>query len=247
MILLLAAIVTLETDTTRVAFDPARNGAIVSLVDKASGKEFAASPAVPLLYELRFTNTVTKSTVTWTEADANGARVERDGDAVVITTLYVRRPEADPFKVKLTSGPMMIIGNPAVVVKCRFRTEPKSTFIHGRITVGSQQENFSLASVRFPALAWQKQLGPSPEREFLVLPRNDGCIIQAPGTRGSLPVSPYPGSASMQFVSAYDDTAGLYAACCDREGFAKQIGVEKGRDALRLAFLHYPTHEPRRE
>ena len=57
MIPLLAAIVTLETDTTRIGFDPDRNGAIVSVVDKATGRDFAApKTAAPLLYELRFTN-----------------------------------------------------------------------------------------------------------------------------------------------------------------------------------------------
>ncbi|MBI5396013.1 MAG: hypothetical protein HZA91_12020 [Verrucomicrobia bacterium] len=225
MIPLLAAIITLETDTTRIGFDPARNGAIVSLVDKASGKEFAASPAVPLLYELRFTNAPPDATLV-TDADAVDVTVKREGGEVVIA--------APRHK------------NAAVSVECRFRTERGSPLIHGRIAVRGG-EKFTLAAARFPALAWKKQLGPSPEREFLVLPRNDGCIVQAPGKAGWLPTAPYPGSASMQFIACYDDTAGLYAACWDKQAFAKQIGVEKGRDSLRLAFLHYPTREPRRE
>ncbi|MBM3888588.1 MAG: hypothetical protein FJ388_05615, partial [Verrucomicrobia bacterium] len=225
MILLLAAIVTLETDTTCIGFDPARNGAIVSLVDKASAKEFAAPPSGPMLYELRFTNAPPTASLL-TDADAVDVTVKRAGNEVVIA--------APRHK------------NAAVGVECRFCTERGSQFIHGRITVRGEQK-FTLASVRFPALAWQKQLGPTPEREFLVLPRNDGCIIQAPGTQGWLPTAPYPGSASMQFIACYDDTAGLYAACRDKQAFAKLIGVEKSRDSLRLAFFHYPTRESRRE
>jgi hypothetical protein len=47
----MAAIVTLETDNTRIGFDSARHGGIVSLVDKATGRNFASmKPTAPLLY-----------------------------------------------------------------------------------------------------------------------------------------------------------------------------------------------------
>ena len=219
MILLLAAIVTLETDTTRVGFDPDRNGAIVSVVDKATGRDFAApKTAAPLLYELRFTNAPSL-----TEADAAGVTVKRDGDSVIISAARHT--------------------NAAVAVECRFHTEPRSSLIFGRIAVRNDSGH-ALTSVRFPALAWPKQLGTAPEREFLVLPRNDGCLIQSPGQIGWLPSAPYPGSASMQFLAHYDDTAGLYAASYDDRCFTKSFGVEKRGDAFRLAMVHLPPRAP---
>ncbi len=219
MILLLAAIVTLETDTTRVGFDPDRNGAIVSVVDKATGRDVAApKTAAPLLYELRFTNAPSL-----TEADAAGVTVKRDGDSVIISAARHT--------------------NAAVAVECRFHTEPRSSLIFGRIAVRNDSGH-ALTSVRFPALAWAKQLGTAPEREFLVLPRNDGCLIQSPGNIGWLPSAPYPGSASMQFLAHYDDSAGLYAASYDNRCFTKSFGVEKRGDAFRLAMLHHPAREP---
>ena len=216
MILLLAAIVTLETDTTRIGFDPDRNGAIVSLVDKATGRDFAApKTSAPLLYALSFTNAPSL-----TEADAAGVTVKRDGNSVVIAAARHT--------------------NAAVAVECRFRTEPGSSLIFSRIAVRNDSGH-ALTSVRFPALAWPKQLGASPEQEFLVLPRNDGCLIQSPATIGWLPSAPYPGSASMQFLAHYDDTAGLYAASYDSRCFTKSFGVEKRGDVFRLAMMHRPA------
>lgn len=222
MILLLAAIVTLETDTTRVGFDPDRHGAIVSVVDKATGRDFAApKTSAPLLYSLSFTNAPTL-----TEADTAGVTVKRDGNAVVISAARHT--------------------NAAVAVECRFRTEPGSPLIYGRIAVRNDSGH-ALTNVRFPALAWPKQLGASPEREFLVLPRNDGCLIQAPGNIGWLPPCPYPGSASMQFIAHYDDTAGLYAASYDSQCFTKNFGVERRGDVFRLAMTHRPAVQSRGE
>ncbi|MBI5688180.1 MAG: hypothetical protein HZC54_24170 [Verrucomicrobia bacterium] len=222
MILLLAAIVTLETDTTRVAFDPDRNGAIVSLVDKATGRDFAApKTSAPLLYSLSFTNAPSL-----TEADAAGVTVKRDGDSVIIAAARHT--------------------NAAVAVECRFRTEPNSSLIFGRIAVRNNTGH-PLTGVRFPALVWPKQLGALPEREFLVLPRNDGCLIQAPGNIGWLPSAPYPGSASMQFLAHYDDTAGLYAASYDNQCFTKSFGVERRGDVFRLAMTHRPAIQSRGE
>lgn len=222
MILLLAALVTLETDTTRIGFDPDRNGAIVSLVDKATGRDFAAPKAVaPLLYELSFTNAPSL-----TETAAAGVTVKRDGDSVVIAAARHT--------------------NAAVAVECRFRTEPGSPLIFGRIAARNDSGH-ALTSVRFPALAWPKQLGTSPEREFLVLPRNDGCLIQSPASIGWLPSAPYPGSASMQFLAHYDDTAGLYAASYDSRCYTKSFGVEKRGDVFRMAMMHRPPIQARGE
>ncbi|MFZ2640670.1 MAG: DUF6259 domain-containing protein, partial [Verrucomicrobiia bacterium] len=222
MILLLAAIVTLETDTTRIGFDPDRNGAIVSLVDKATGRDFAAPKAVaPLLYELSFTNAPSL-----TETATADVTVKRDGNSVVITAARHT--------------------NAAVAVECRFRTEPGSPLIFGRIAVRNDSGH-ALTNVRFPALAWPKQLGTSPEREFLVLPRNDGCLIQSPASIGWLPSAPYPGSASMQFLAHYDDTAGLYAASYDSRCYTKSFGVEKRGDVFRMAMMHRPPIQARGE
>lgn len=220
MIPLLSALVALETDTTRIGFDPARNGAIVSIVDKASNREFAAPRAKsPLLYALRFTNAVSPAAFTLTEDDAIGATVRRESNTVVVAV--PRHADA------------------AVSVECRFRTEPGSPLIFGRISVRNDTSN-TLAGIRFPAVAWSKYSGTRPEQEFLVLPRNDGCLIQSPSAAKWFPACPYPGSASMQFLASYDDGAGLYAASYDSRCFTKNLGVEKREDGFLLDMQHLP-------
>lgn len=222
LLILAAALVTLETAETRIGFDPERHGAIVSLIDKTTGRDLAApKSSVPLLYELNF-----EGLPPLTEASAKQVTVKREGDRVIIVA---REHEAAP-----------------VAVECQFRTEPGSPLILGRISLKCSSD-LTLTSVRFPALAWQKQFDARPEREFLVLPRNDGCLIQAPASLGWLPSGPYPGSVSMQFLAHYGDAVGVYAAAYDSRCFAKNFGIEKRGDAFRLALIHRPELLPRRE
>lgn len=208
-----AALVTLESDTTRVAFDSTRRGGVVSLFDKATGRDFVARrPTPPLLYELRFDNAPSL-----TEADASEATVRRDGNAVVICCRH--------------NG---------ATVECRFAVS--EALILGRIAVRNDTGQ-ALTGVRFPALAWPKKM----ENDFLVLPRNDGCLLQSPGNVGWLPSCVYPGSASLQFLAHYDNAAGLYVAAYDSRGFTKSFGVEKRGEDLRLALWHLPPFMPRGE
>ncbi len=204
-----AEMVTLETATTRIGFDPARHGGIVSLVDKATGREFASrNPTAPLLYELRF-----DSVAPLTEADATNVSLAREGQTVVITAQHSN-----------------------ATVECRFTADTATGLVLARIRV-QNNTGHALGSVRFPALVWPRKL----EHDFLVLPRNDGCLIEAPGTSGPLPACVYPGSASLQFLARYDQTSGVYVATYDQAGFLKSFGVEKRGDDLRLALLHRPA------
>jgi hypothetical protein len=216
----------LETDIVRVGFDPARNGAIVSIVDKASGREFAAPQKPgPLLYELQFTNHASQP-MTLSEADADAVTVSNEGQSVVVSTTHD--------------------GDLPVEVECRFRTEPGSSLIFARITVRNRSEA-ALSSVRFPALAWPRQLGPSGDDDLLVYPRCDGCLVQAPAAAGRIPELSYPGIASMQFMAFYDQTAGFYLATHDSHAHAKRFGVENSGDKFRPAVLHLPPSAPQAE
>jgi hypothetical protein len=218
MILLLAAIVTLETDTTRIGFDPARKGAIVSLVDKASHREFVPAQATaPQLYELQLTNTLAGAGLTLTETDAASMEVKREGNSVIITARH---------------------NKPSVNVECRFRTDAGSSLIFSRIAVRNVLGH-ALTSVSFPALVWQKQLGEAAQRDFLVLPRADGCLVQAPGNVRDIALCRYPGSP-LQLLARYDDTAGVYVATHDSKGFTKSFSARKKDDTLRLALKHLP-------
>ena len=217
-----STLITLETGAVRLAFDPQRQGAIVSLVDKASGTEFIApGKGLPMLYALRFADPGGAAT-TLTEADAEEVTVRREGESVVIAAARHK-------------------GMP-VQVECRFRTEAGSPLIFCRIAVVNQGATV-LASATFPALAWPAQLGPDPERDTVVFPRADGCLSTAPSKKGWLGSCTYPGLASMQFLARYADAAGVYVAALDQKCFTKSFGVERRSGKLLLALQHLPARQ----
>ncbi|MCX7885688.1 MAG: DUF6259 domain-containing protein [Verrucomicrobiae bacterium] len=198
---------TLESDATRIVFDQERGGAVVSVLDKTSKREFAPrKPVPPLLYELRF-----DGAPSLTEADAPDSSVNRIGNSIIITSRHSR-----------------------ATVECRFTVS--GSLILGRISVRNDSGR-PLTGVRFPALAWPGK----PEDGFLLLPRNDGCLIRSPGNVGWLPSCSYPGTASLQLVAYYDNTGGLYVAAYDNRGFTKSFGVERRGDDLMLALWHWPS------
>ncbi len=213
------SVITLETDTTRVRFDPAKNGAIVSLVDKARGQEFVEAKGGPLLYELQLFDPANPSAppVLLSEKDALDATVTKEGQSVVVK---VPRHKNSP-----------------IGVECRFRTEAGSSFIYARISVNNQSGS-SLAGVQFPALSCPRQLGSTAEDDFLAYPRCDGQLVQSPASVESIPDIQYPGPASMQFIALYDKDAGLYLATQDSEGHTKRFGVGKRRETFRPALTH---------
>lgn len=67
-----------------------------------------------------------------------------------------------------------------------------------------------LQTVRFPCLTWSNHFSADTDGEFLMLPRNDGCLVQDPGSQNATPQSPYPGSASRS--NASPGTAGRRAS-----------------------------------
>lgn len=106
--LLLAAVLTLETGTTRLGFDPERHGAVVSLVDKAIGRDFASRRSA--LYELRFDNATSL-----TESNSTETNVKRDGNSVIITTRHTN-----------------------ATVECRFTADAGTSLILARIAVRNE-------------------------------------------------------------------------------------------------------------
>lgn len=220
------SLITLETDVIRMAFDETRNGAIVSLLDKASGHEFIEpAAALAMLYELQFEQAAATGTVTKTlgETDAVGTTIQREnGEVVIRVPRHVHAPE--------------------VSVECRFHVDSTTALLLGRITV-TNQSKATLAAVRFPRLVGPKQLAPAAERDWLVLPYTDGCLVQAPGVTGNLPACPYPGVGSMQFLARYDDVAGLYLAAHDARGFTKTLNAGRRANRLCLEIAHHPPRQ----
>ncbi len=216
------SVLSLETDTTRMSFDSARNGAIVSLVDKARGQEFVEAKGGPLLYELQLFDQSNPmgAPIRLSEADALDVTVTKEGQSVVVK---VPRHKNSP-----------------IGVECRFRTEPGSSLIYARISVDNQSDA-PLSGVQFPALSCPRQLGDTAEDDFLLLPRCDGSLVHSPTKENekAVPMSQYPGIASMQVMALYDKTAGIYLATYDGEAYTKSFGFGN-QETLRPVIQHIP-------
>ncbi|MBN8217111.1 MAG: hypothetical protein J0L75_10760 [Spirochaetes bacterium] len=223
---LLATLLFLETPTARLAIDAARGGALVSLVDKKSGREFINARTGPLLYEIRLGG---GSKALISEADARDVTVSREENALRIRSA---RHEGAALRVEcrlwVDASDLPPAGDTAAASFPVFRASIE-------ISNGSGAE---LQTVRFPCLTWSNHFSADTNGEFLMLPRNDGCLVQDPGSQNATPQSPYPGSASLQCLAWYDRAAGLYADLRDANGWMKMLGVERRGDALRLSFLH---------
>ena len=209
----------LESATTRLRLDPA-NGSIVSIVDKPSGRDFAAKPAP--LYELNFAGPELRLT----SLDAVGVTVKEDDRGLVV--------EAPRH------------GETAVHVTCTFRPLDGSPFILGRIEIRLDEPR-KLASVRFPTVNLSLPLGDAGNDDAVLLPYCDGCVVTNPLVNGVNRKLQYPGSASMQLFAAFDKTAGVYLACHDSHGHLKRFSVQKRESALHLSVDHVPEFVSVRE
>jgi hypothetical protein len=84
--------------------------------------------------------------------------------------------------------------------------------------------------VQFPRLRTVSKIG-NEEDDFIVLPDLPGTLIRKPWTTWEMDygtwVLRFPGGLSAQFLSFQDESAGLYYASRDSEGYGKRLVVAK--------------------
>ncbi len=209
-----------ESVATRLRVDPT-SGRLMSLIDKATGCEFALDPNAPL-YELAFA----APDLRITSRDAAQIKVQRLPDGLRIE---VARHAQAP-----------------IAVTCTFRVRPGSPFIFGRIAVKCDPPR-SLSWVRFPILRVALPLGDSGEDDAALLPLCDGSIVRDPLKNGIYRALPYPGGASMQLMALYDKRAGLYLAAYDAQAHTKMLNARRVGQGIELNVAHLLSRTPRRE
>lgn len=210
--LMAADTVALENRFLRATFDAARGGAMVSLVDKQTGREFVNPRALTGLYELTFRDAA-HNRIRLTERDAGKAVLTGSAAAVkIVAARHAGRAIATQCECALPPG--------AASLSCRIKVKNRTAL--------------ELYSIRFPAVEFRAPLG---EHDWLLVPRCDGQIVTPPTAARVT----YPGSASMQFLAYGDAIAGIAAATLDSEGYRKDLGVSRRAGALGLNLVHYPA------
>jgi hypothetical protein len=123
--------------------------------------------------------------------------------------------------------------------------------------------DLAITDVQFPFVVAPYNLGSKPGSESLLQPLMTGRFWQAPRPEELEPDSPhawqfrpentdtsqYPGLTFAQFLTYYNDRAGIYVACHDNSGGIKLIKpVHNRAQGIRLGFAHvgdWPTNGER--
>ncbi len=244
--------VKIGNDLLELGFDLARRGgALVSLVDKASGYEFVRDQEIPqLLFRVALRDWQTRE-LTWLHGEE--ARDFRwwteSGDSSCTLCLEAQG-----------------LGGRDVSVQVRVTLEADSPLSRWRLAVRGLALEECVYQLTCPVLSGVLRVGEGAPGEALVVPRHgEGYLFRDPYPvvdnlplcAGEGPESPwvgvgkvgglYPGVWSLQLLLYYNDRAGLYLACHDDRQNVKGFHVgpregEAGEPVIEIS--HYPGETP---
>lgn len=148
-------VVSLQNDTLGIQWDAGR-GAVVSLKDKATGREWLDPAVVTPLYSILLADQASPIS----SANAVRVNVRQQGAEVLVESTHDK---------------------PAgLTVTCRFWLEKGSSHVLGRIAVRSSAP-CRLAEVRFPLVTLRLPFSGSGAEDQLLWPECDGTLLRNPG------------------------------------------------------------------
>ncbi|NQT54521.1 hypothetical protein HQ576_20870 [bacterium] len=214
-----AAAPTLESARLKVTFRDDLAG-IASVVDKATGRDYAAQPEKPIgLYRIIVGGRPWKTVVLHTPDAARRRVVTHDGG---LDLVYDHE------------------GDFPLTVTCRVRAAPGKPMLRWSFRVDSAT-GAPVRSVEFPRIPCPTRLGADAADDAIAWPVHEGVLLCHPerhvrGPRG--PADAYPGRASMQFMYFLDPAGGLYVAAHDAGGNPKVARLSRIGDRFVLAWEH---------
>lgn len=207
--------VVLHNDRLTLAFGQAEKGAVVSLVDNASGQEFAAPQKTSRLFTLAFSK----------KDDASGRK------------FHLSSGDAKSFFADVQRGVATLdyngLGEWPVRVTCTARVRPGDPFVRWRLGV-KIPDVLMLEEVQFPFVVLRAPLGDSLDDDAAVFGHTKGGVIRKPGAMkvGSRVYGRQPGSLAAQFGCYYDARAGFYTAAYDVKGYPKDFEMRRTADGV---------------
>ena len=213
-----AEVVVLENESLRAAWDAGR-GTLVSLKDKATGREWLD----PAVQTPGYTVQLAGEKTPLTSGNATAVRARKAGAAVVV--------EAE---------------HPGRTVSCEFRLETGGPGVLGRISIRSV-EPCRIAEVRFPLVTLRLPFSGAGEDDRMLWPECDGSLLSNPLQNKPDRRFPYPGNASLQLMAAFDGAAGLCFSARDATAHAKAFCSRRSGSGLELSIAHVLPHTPVRE
>ncbi|MBI5683731.1 MAG: carbohydrate binding domain-containing protein [Verrucomicrobia bacterium] len=211
--------VVLRNDRLTLALGHAERGAIVSLVDNASGQEFAAAQKTSRLFTLAFS----------LKSDASGRR------------FYLSSGDVKEFSVEAKRGEATLnyngLGEWPVQIACTASVKSGDSFVRWRLSV-KIPDALMLEEVQFPFITLRAPLGDSMDGDAAVFGHTKGGVIRKPGAMkvGSRVYGRQPGSLAAQFGCYYDDRAGFYTAAYDSKGYPKDFEMRRTADGIEMGW-----------
>jgi hypothetical protein len=206
----------LNNRTVRVTLDPAANGAITSVVDKASGMEFVATQSAPRLFSLSFST-------------------KEGGDR----RLYLSSRDAKSFSMQSANGTTTLnysgLREYPVRVTCTATVSDRDPLVRWRISV-TIPDGLVLEEVQFPLLVLRAPLGASAPEDAAVIGLTKGGVIRAPAAMktGARVSGKQPGNLAAQFATYYSARAGFYLAAYDEKGSPKTLEMRRTAEGVEM-------------
>lgn len=213
-----ASTASLDADALRLEWDSARGG-LVSLRDKAAGREWRDTSAAAPLYAIQLVG----QTASITSTDAAKVVVRQESAAVVIEAVHER-------PVGLT-------------VECRFWREHDSSQVLSRMAVRATEPQ-RIAEVRFPLITLRLPFSAAGDDDRLLWPECDGTLLRNPSQNRPDRQFRYPGTAALQLLAAFDGSAGLCLIARDPDGNSKSFCTRRAGKGLEMCVAHLPPQTP---
>jgi hypothetical protein len=211
----------LSGDGLDIRLSPASRGALVSLVDRASGRDFIVSPKLSTLFRITVAGEDGK-TRDLTAADA------ASWDAT---------PSGEDLALRYRN-----LGGRELHVECRLRLKRGDPLSRWNIAI-ENRSHWRIRSVAYPVVLAPSKLGAewSDDRVLSPAHTSGGELRISQGPPNPFPGAgraAYPGPAQAQFVAYYDPAGGLYVATYDGGGHHKKVGFSFTKAGVDLSPYH---------
>ena len=178
-----------------------------------------------------------------------------------ISSLQAREVKVQAADKKITAE-FTGLGGLDLAATVTIRTEGNDPATYWSISIRNRA-GLAITDMQFPFVTIPYNLGGKPGSEALLQPLMNGRFWEAPQPQDLEPDSPhawqfrpentdtsqYPGLTFAQFLTYYNDRAGIYVACHDHSGGIKLIKpVHNRAEGIRLGFAHvgdWPTNGER--
>ncbi len=217
-----SADLTISSQECSVTLSVAAKGAVISLVNKRTGREMIAKQESPELFLLRFSQRDKRPSKTFYLSSRNARSVhvrqeKSDGEV----TGFIEFSEID--------------GRP-IHVECTVTATPNDRFLRWRLRA-SFPDNLMLQSVRFPMIVFKTPLGGEATDAF-VAGATKGGLYPAPSKwkSGRRVAFRQPGSMAAQFACYYDTDGGVQTMALDAQGTPKTLSATRTAEGLAIAW-----------